>query len=495
MFRWTLAIASVWSVCAIAAPAAVKDGLLDLGFSPTVRAGMAIAVDAVTGDIYATGERTVYKFKRDGSIDESFQCEPSGAIEVIRATGGGRLLVAGDFNVGSTHSSVAMVDASGRIDTSFHNNVFGPRPPWGTIIEDCKLDSRGRIYVVGPFVTVNGEQRPTVVRLLPDGTVDAGYTVPSQAMLPWPVGITPDDRLLVVGLSGDILLRLNEDGSQDDTFQFPAGFRDVQILDVSDTGRIACSAGTQQGWEGIFVFLPDGRRDESFASSFLFDGGVLTGHWDGERIVASGRWDENVNAPRSVDWIGLKRFLRNGALDETWTSSAVAGDGYPLDIERDPEGGLVVGGSFRVFAGVPRLGLARLKLGSSTDLKWFNTSGRGLVTVGDPLIVGLIVAGDAPQRILVRGVGPTLAEFGVANPLAQPGLRVFRGSELLLEAIDGRISDSAAEAAAAVGAFPLHGRDVADTITLPPGAYTIVVASGDGGSGTALAEAYALDVQ
>ena len=107
--------------------------------------------------------------------------------------------------------------------------------------------------------------------------------------------------------------------------------------------------------------------------------------------------------------------------------------------------------------------------------------------------------GSAPKRLLVRGVGPGLAAFGVSGVLADPRLRVFRQAELLGE--NDNWSTVPAEAAVTAGAardagafaLPPGSRDAAVILTLAPGAYTAQVTAAEGiGTGTALIELYEL---
>ena len=115
----------------------------------------------------------------------------------------------------------------------------------------------------------------------------------------------------------------------------------------------------------------------------------------------------------------------------------------------------------------------------------------------DTLIVGLVVQGTVPKRMLVRAVGPTLAAFGVGGALAQPRLALFSG-EREIAANTGWAAgpDAAAIAAAAAtaGAFalPAGSADAALVINLAPGAYTAQVGGVGGTSGVALVEAYEL---
>ena len=131
-----------------------------------------------------------------------------------------------------------------------------------------------------------------------------------------------------------------------------------------------------------------------------------------------------------------------------------------------------------------------------------NVAARGLVAPGAPLIAGFVVAGPAPQRVLIRGVGPRLAAapFNVAGALANPSLTLFRNDTVVRtnddwfrEAEATLIAQAASRAAAfALGAQSL---DASMLLFLEPGAYTAQVsgpanANAANGAGIALIEIY-----
>jgi hypothetical protein len=139
------------------------------------------------------------------------------------------------------------------------------------------------------------------------------------------------------------------------------------------------------------------------------------------------------------------------------------------------------------------------EIGASGD-NVINLSTRGVVSAGSgALINGFVVAGTSPQQVLVRGDGPSLASFGVANALAQPVLQLFDSSGKLVASNTGwganANASQIAAAASTVGAFalPSGSADAALLVTLQPGAYTIVIAGAGGTSGVALAESYLLN--
>ncbi len=125
-----------------------------------------------------------------------------------------------------------------------------------------------------------------------------------------------------------------------------------------------------------------------------------------------------------------------------------------------------------------------------------NISARSFVGIGAQApIPGFVISGDGPRTVLVRAVGPALADYGVQGALPDPRLTVFSGDIQLFGNDDwGSEADAEETAAAAglVGAFELPdgSKDAAMVVTLAPGAYTMVVDDAAGATGIALVEVY-----
>jgi hypothetical protein len=137
-------------------------------------------------------------------------------------------------------------------------------------------------------------------------------------------------------------------------------------------------------------------------------------------------------------------------------------------------------------------------IGGDSTNRLVNLSLRGEVGAGENvLIVGLVVGGTHPTRILVRAVGSGLAGFGVPGVLARPSMSVFRNRDLLRSntgwTTEGLAYDLAV-AAESVAAFPLaeESSDCAMILVVDPGLYTIQVSGVGGTTGEALVETYVL---
>jgi hypothetical protein len=137
--------------------------------------------------------------------------------------------------------------------------------------------------------------------------------------------------------------------------------------------------------------------------------------------------------------------------------------------------------------------------GEGNSARLVNLSVRSPVRTGSPLIAGFVINGNVPKRLLIRGVGPGLRPFGVPVVMADPRLELhsdINGTDRVIAVNDSWSEETGiADAAAKVGAFPLDAgsTDAALSVTLPAGAYTVLLCGADRGTGTGLMEVYECD--
>jgi hypothetical protein len=131
-----------------------------------------------------------------------------------------------------------------------------------------------------------------------------------------------------------------------------------------------------------------------------------------------------------------------------------------------------------------------LDSGSASQLA--NISTRGSVQAGDAVMIGgFVLDGDATARVLVRAIGPSLAQFGVRDSLSDPALEIHDGNGALLRRNDDwRATQEAA--IRATGMPPGNDAEAAILMDLMPGAYTAIVVGENGASGVGLVEIFGL---
>lgn len=121
-----------------------------------------------------------------------------------------------------------------------------------------------------------------------------------------------------------------------------------------------------------------------------------------------------------------------------------------------------------------------------------NLSTRGNVANADEVLIGgFIISGDTNKLVVIRGIGPSLAQFGVAQLLADPTLELFDAAGNMVDENDNWTSLPPGTVPANLQ--PSNPAESAISRSLAPGAYTAVLRGVDGSAGNALIELYDLE--
>jgi hypothetical protein len=115
------------------------------------------------------------------------------------------------------------------------------------------------------------------------------------------------------------------------------------------------------------------------------------------------------------------------------------------------------------------------------------------------MIVGFIVQGNSPKRVLIRAAGPSLAQLGVPNALANPRLELHDNNNTIgmndnwqTTQIGGVITSNQVGEIQNSGLAPSDPLESALIATLAPGSYTAIVQGVNLGTGVGIAEVYDL---
>lgn len=137
---------------------------------------------------------------------------------------------------------------------------------------------------------------------------------------------------------------------------------------------------------------------------------------------------------------------------------------------------------------------------TGAPVEMVNISTRGNVGVGlQQLVGGFVISGDVPRQVLIRGIGPGLAAYGVPDTLADPVIRLYEslpdGTSRFLRTNDNWNSGDteAIEAAfGTTGAFALArgSTDAVLWVSLEPGSYTVELSGVGDTTGIAIVEVY-----
>ena len=132
--------------------------------------------------------------------------------------------------------------------------------------------------------------------------------------------------------------------------------------------------------------------------------------------------------------------------------------------------------------------------GSTGTSHLVNVSIRASAGTGSAtLIAGFVLGGQSTKSILLRGIGPTLTDYGVASPLGDPSIVLYNaGATVLGSNNDWSGATALSTAYSTVGAFSLAtaSKDAAMLTPLGAGGYTMHVTTTSSTAGAALAEVY-----
>jgi cytochrome c peroxidase len=134
-------------------------------------------------------------------------------------------------------------------------------------------------------------------------------------------------------------------------------------------------------------------------------------------------------------------------------------------------------------------------LDQTADAQLANISTRGFVGAQNNVMIGGFILGgnNGNTRVAVRGLGPSLAQFGLGSLLADPTLELHDTNGATLVSNDNWADDPAAAALlSANGLAPASANEAAIFTSLAPGQFTAILAGKNGGTGLGIIEVYNL---
>jgi hypothetical protein len=163
--------------------------------------------------------------------------------------------------------------------------------------------------------------------------------------------------------------------------------------------------------------------------------------------------------------------------------------------------GAIISGSFTTNAFVMNGTFTNAENSQTYDFNAFrdaaahrlgNVSTRGFVGTGQNVLIGGFVIGGGPKLVLIRVLGPSLAQFGITSPLEAPTLTLSKGGTQLATNTgwQNQSSQTIVQQIEATQLAPYSTGDDAILIELEEGAYTAEVSGVGGTTGTALVEVY-----
>lgn len=332
------------------------DGTLDVAPTASLdNTALALAAQP-DGKLLVGGNFTgrLARLNADGSRDTGFTHTTSGTVYALAMQPDGKALVAGNFN--DLGPGLARLNPDGSVDTAFAANL-GAGADGG--IYALALLPGGDIVLAGAFSTWNGATSVRLVRLRPDGTRNVAWNPPVPSNAVQTVAVQADGKLLVGGWFTLHLMRLEDDGSVDASFN-PAPNQQVTTLAVQADGKILVGgyfgqiAGAMPPNARPYLarLNSDGTLDSAFDAGADWAVWSLAVQADGKIIVGG---EFTALGGQAAGKIG--RIHADGSRDLDFGDSANL---TVYALAPLPGGHMVAGGAFFSFNGQPRASIARL---------------------------------------------------------------------------------------------------------------------------------------
>ena len=207
-----------------------------------------------------------------------------------------------------------------------------------------------------------------------------------------------------------------------------------------------------------------------------------------------------INSPASASGTQGEPFSFQVTASESPTSFSATG--LPSGLSINTTTGLISGtpavaGNVSVTLSATNsfgTGTQTLSLAIAQAARFANISTRSTVGTGDNVLIGgFIIVGNAPKKVIVRAIGPSLSVNGAPLPgrLGNPELELFQNGASLAINDDWRQTQEQEIIASTVP--PGSDQESAIIITLAPGSYTVIVRGKTNGTGVALVEVYDLE--
>lgn len=287
-----------------------SDGSMDTSFNLGDEVGtVTTAALKPDGKIIIIGQNSideeqiaVVRLNSNGSVDHTFTHVPSESqISCVELQADGKILIGGYLKdyAGVMKNAFTRLNSDGTPDTSF--NI-------GTGLNDQVFSiaplENGKTLIGGSFTRFQGESQNGIVRLNYTGGKDASFNIGTGFNnTVKKITVQPDGKILVGGdftefngAPANRIVRLNSDGSKDNTFNAGSGFDHyVQTIAVQPDGKVLVG-GRFTSFNGLPQMYcvrlnADGSKDSSFEVDEAFGDRVtqIAMHGD-DKIFAAGNF-------------------------------------------------------------------------------------------------------------------------------------------------------------------------------------------------------------
>jgi uncharacterized delta-60 repeat protein len=396
------------------------DGTLDAAFDPNANNSItSIAVQAdgkiLVGGLFngtnSIGGQTrnfIARLDATTGMPDSFDPNANEEVDTIVVQADGMILVGGLFQGtncigGQTRNFLARLDPASGLADSFDANAQGN-------IETIAVQADGKILVGGFFEGIGGQTRGSIARLEPTTGLADSFNPNARGGV-YAIAVQADGKILaggtffgpnettIGGQSRNCIARLDPTTGEADSFN-PDASDYVRTIAVQADGKILVG-GDFRGVPSIggqprnFI----ARLDPTTGKADSFNPNVngtfvdsIAVQADGKVLVGGFIVQLSPNGGGAVARNNIARLETDGRLDRTLDPGTVGSEVDAIVVQ--PDGKILIGGTFTTVLGVTRNNIARLNTDGRLDIA-FNPNANGPVFSIAVQPDGKILAGGA----------------------------------------------------------------------------------------------------
>lgn len=512
----------------------LASGAIDPGFDPGAGGNDEVVTLALQADgkIVAGGDFTsfaglnrtrIVRLLAAGTIDPAFSTAAANATVLsVAVQTDGTLMIGGAFTAmnGIARARLARLNADGTLDASFDPGAGANKD-----VRALLPRSDGTLYLGGLFdqyqgaatnevVAVAGVAMPTTIVRAPVAfTVNAGGTALFVAEATGSGVLTYQwfkDGTAIPGATESTLTLANASAANQGSYTLQVNSSTGNVT-TSTGAALTVTAGSASQIINLSV-LTSIEANETFTVGFALGGAGTSGaksllvRAGGPSLSAYGvsnplsdpklqffagsapagendNWGGGMPLSTLMAQVGAYAYTNPASKDSAFAPTQTAAANSVI-VSSAAGAGAVIAEVYDATPGAEN---------TAATPRLLNVSVLKTIPAGSVLTAGFVIRGNTTKTVLLRVVGPTLSNFGVGNPMADPKLTVYRGDGSVLATNDNWNGTAALKSAfTSVGAFSLEGttKDAALLLNLSPGSYSAEATSANATTGAAIVEVY-----
>ncbi len=354
------------------------DGANSIVWSSVIQTDNKIIIVGNFTEYNGTVRNSIARLNVDGTLDTTFNpgIGANNAIYSIALQPDGKIVIGGLFTSynGTNINHIARLNENGTLDTNFDMGS-------GTnlLVNQVVLQPDGKIIISGIFTTYNDTTINRIARLNANGTLDTTFDPgagPDNYIET--ICFLPDGKILIGGwfsyyngIYHNRLARLHANGSLDISFQMASNANNIYAAVIQPDGKIIVG-GAFTLYQNIAInriarLNANGALDTTFNPGIGANNTIRDVYLEqGGKIIIAGRFTKY----NGTDINRIVRLNSNGTFDASFNPGTGANSGEILSISKQPDGKMIIAGTFNSFNTIARNRVTRIFSDGSHDLSF-----------------------------------------------------------------------------------------------------------------------------